>query len=155
MAVTSGYFDVRLPRGNLGCMPSYNLVMSRQPPVPKGWRFPIKASETESFFPGVGEVLWFPQPSVAYPGYEPPTVTLDRRRPTSANYEDEALGFRATVAVVPVSDLGDARQWLMDEVQSEIADWLDVQRRFPPTRGKSTYARWCWPSKHRTIVIDE
>jgi hypothetical protein len=128
--------------------------MSRQPPVPKGWRFPLKPSEADEFFPEVDEIVWLGEPSKPYPGYEPPTVSLSRRRPSTKSFEDDAVGFKATVSVVPMSELVEARQWLMNEVMPEVVNWLEVQRRNPPSRGRTTYAHWYWPSKHKRIHTD-
>jgi hypothetical protein len=128
--------------------------MNRQPPVPKGWRFPLKPSETDTFFPDVEEVRWLGEPARPHPGYESPTIELSRLRPPDGRFEDDAVGFQAYVRVVPSADLVAARQWLMDDVKPEVVDWLEVQRKNSPTRGRTTYAKWCWPSKNKRIHTD-
>jgi hypothetical protein len=128
--------------------------MSRQPPVPKGWRFPLKPSEVDEFFPDVDVINWLGEPSKPYPGYEPPTISLSRLRPFAGSHEDDAIGFKAVVAVVPIAELTDARKWFMSEVKSEVAEWLALQREKSPSRGRSTYAHWYWPTKHKRIHTD-
>jgi hypothetical protein len=128
--------------------------MSRQPPVPKGWRFLLKPSEVNDFFPDVDEILWFGEPQKPYPGYEQPTISLSRLRPSTGSYEDDAIGFKAIVNVVPIAELAAAREWLINDVMHEVHNWLATQREKSPTRGRSTYAHWYWPSKRTRIHTD-
>jgi len=113
----------------------------------------LKSGEVSAFFPDVDEIHWLAEPRKPDPGYEQPTISLSRLQP-SESFENGNSGFRATVAVVPMADLVDAREWLMDVVMPEVLSWLDVQRSNAPTRGRATYARWYWPTKRKRIHTD-
>ena len=129
----------------------YDADVTRQPPVPKGWRFPLKEKESSDYFPGVDDIVWLGQPPKPSSTYVHPTISLSRNRPLTDNPISEVVEFHASVAVVPFPELVPARQWLMEVVMPEVHSWLSVQRDLSPSPGGANWADWYWPSMSRRI----
>lgn len=94
--------------------------MRRVPELPRGWSFPIEASEVSTYFPGVERVVWSADMTTLKEWIE-----IGRRclriswEPTTA----EPL-LTLTIWAVPTEHRIEVRKWIDDEVGPESRAWM-------------------------------
>jgi hypothetical protein len=127
--------------------------VSERPRLPKGWSFPIKPSEVERYFPGVGYVYWVRgtaklkdwsarDQSFLYLAWQPRTAM-----PASI----------LTVGAVPSEFRAEIRQWVDEVVGPEASAWMKALESKSPTWLDSGHrVNWKWrrdPNSDRPSTV--
>jgi hypothetical protein len=116
--------------------------MTRQPAVPKGWRFPIKPNEASSYFPDAEDIVWLGPSTSARRDYQPETVYISL-------HGRSGEGVRVVIRAVPLDELPAARKWIEETVQPETTQWLTEYRAASQAKQQHATLRWYWPSRTR------
>lgn len=110
--------------------------MKVRPKLPKGWSWPVKPSDVDEQFPGVGHVNWV---TGALNKKRTPTLYLTWQ-PRTAMPE---AGL--TISAVPSTDRAAIRLWIMDVVAPEARSWLTaLETRSPTWLDQWHMESWCW-----------
>ena len=115
-------------------------MMRSRPELPSGWSWPIKPSEVESFFPGVGQVYWWGWSRKRAAANGNPTKLFLRWSPRSATPQPGL-----TLVAVPSQYRQAIRAWVETYVAPAAQRWLaELENQSPTWLDSNLVAEWTW-----------
>jgi hypothetical protein len=115
-------------------------VRSR-PKLPKGWSYPIKPSEVEKHFPGVGHVYW------GWGSYKLRDWKVEERPCFLLTWQPRTAMpmLILTVAAVPSDKRARIRAWVEAVVAPQAQEWLRALKDRSPTWLDGKHQKtWTW-----------
>ena len=118
---------------------STGLVPSR-PELPRGWSYPVKPSEIETLFPGVGHVYWWGWSRKRAAAKGNPTRLFLRWSPRSAMPQPGL-----TIVAVPSQYRQAVRAWIETQVAPAAKRWLaGLDTNSPTWLDDPHVMTWTW-----------
>ncbi len=116
--------------------------------LPKGWSWPIKPSEVEKYFPGVGHTYWF------WGSYRLRNRRLEEVRPPSFRLDWTPRSAMPqpvlTVFSVPSDKRASVRAWVEAVVAPQAHAWLGaLETQYPTWLDARHQKTWTWKEPDR------